>query len=69
MTSKMPVLKTKDVINRFKSWFGDFVEGNSDPNNNKAISQFTTSLKKIINNLGNLSLKALALSEAYDLYS
>jgi hypothetical protein len=32
-------------------------------------SNFVLSLRKIINNLGTLSLKALALSEAYDNYS
>ncbi|CAM6001981.1 unnamed protein product [Sphagnum balticum] len=43
----MPVLKTSDVISRFKSSFGEAVEGISEPTNAGVIGAFMTSLKKL----------------------
>ena len=65
MFTQMPVLRVKDVIERLKGCFGEIVEKNSLPQNASKISKFSTSLKKIMNNLSNLAKKILKLAQSY----
>lgn len=65
----MPPLKTKDVISRFKSSFGEEIQIISTVIHKDIINKFVVSLRKVINNLGTLSQRALCLAEAYDNYS
>lgn len=68
MFRKMPPLKTKDVISRFRSSFGELLDQPSTPAHAATITSFIAALRKVINNLGTLSLKALTLGEAYEAY-
>lgn len=65
----MPPLKTKDVISRFRSSFGELLDQPAIPAFGTRISTFVSALRKVIGNLGSLAMKALALSEAYEGYS
>ena len=58
----MPPLKTKDVIGRFRDSFGELVNQSLIPAFGARIAAFVASLRKVIGNLGSLSMKALALS-------
>lgn len=63
----MPVLKVKDVINRYASSFGDsFFEEKVDIN---PIKKFTSELRKIANSLTQICTKLLLLCESYDAYA
>jgi hypothetical protein len=69
MFRKMPPLKTRDVISRFRSSFGELLDQPATEAHATRISSFMATLRKVIGSLGTLSLKALALSEAYEGYS
>jgi hypothetical protein len=69
MFRKMPALKTRDVISRFRSSFGELLDQTSTPAHATRITAFIATLRKVINSLSTLSHKALTLSEAYDGYS
>lgn len=58
----MPILRVHDIIDRFKSAFEDDVLKPSVPQNATFISNFCTSLKKVIASLGNLSKMSLKLA-------
>jgi len=62
---QMPILRAKDVIERFKGSFGETVEKATQPEHSSSISKFSTSLKKIANNLRSLTKRALKLAESY----
>lgn len=69
MFRKMPPLKTKDVISRLRSSFGQLLDQPANPAHATKINSFVAALRKVIGNLGSLSLKALAMSDAYNAYS
>ena len=65
----MPILKVKDVIERFQYSFDEDFIKNSSPDLTKRISKFSTNLKKIVNNLGNLAKQSLKLAESYEIFA
>ena len=68
MFSQMPILRVRDVMERFRGCYGEAVEQPNSPENLSTITKFSTSLKKIAHNLQDLAKRALKLAESYETY-
>lgn len=69
MFDEMPSLKPVDIVDRYRSCFGEELEKNSTSENVLLISNFSTSLRKVFNGLGSLAKRSLALADSLEAYT